>query len=105
MESFILQFVFGSAIFMEGCKDSLSIVISYISVVFAFGLNAIRLGFFFFESVFFFCIIYVGASQFVIIAMLVVGSSLWIVVLIVMVMDVRYVLYGSLLRSRIIQRL
>ncbi|CDL49776.1 FIG00638108: hypothetical protein [Escherichia coli ISC41] len=38
---------------MEGCKDSLPIVISYIPVAFAFGLNATRLGFSPLESVFF----------------------------------------------------
>lgn len=90
---------------MEGCKDSLPIVISYIPVAFAFGLNATRLGFSPLESVFFSCIIYAGASQFVITAMLAAGSSLWVAALTVMAMDVRHVLYGPSLRSRIIQRL
>lgn len=89
---------------MEGCKDSLPIVISYIPVAFAFGLNATRLGFSPLESVFS-CIIYAGASQFVITAMLAAGSSLWVAALTVMAMDVRHVLYGPSLRSRIIQRL
>lgn len=92
--------------FMEGCKDSLPIVISYIPVAFAFGLDATRLGFSPLESVFFSCIIYAGASQFVITAMLAAGRSLWIgFALIVMAMDVRHVLRGPSLRSRIIQRL
>lgn len=54
----------------EGVKDSLPIVISYLPVAFAFGLNATRLGFTPLESLFFSCIIYAGASQFVITAML-----------------------------------
>lgn len=66
MESPTPQPAPGSATFMEGCKDSLPIVISYIPVAFAFGLNATRLGFSPLESVFFSCIIYAGASQFVI---------------------------------------
>ena len=70
MESPTPQPAPGSATFMEGCKDSLPIVISYIPVAFAFGLNATRLGFSPLESVFFSCIIYAGASQFVITAML-----------------------------------
>lgn len=65
MESPTPQPAPGSATFMEGCKDSLPIVISYIPVAFAFGLNATRLGFSPLESVFFSCIIYAGASQFV----------------------------------------
>ena len=77
MESPTPQPAPGSATFMEGCKDSLPIVISYIPVAFAFGLNATRLGFSPLESVFFSCIIYAGASQFVITAMLAAGSSLW----------------------------
>ena len=85
----------------EGLKDSLPIVISYIPVAFAFGLNATKLGFTPLESLFFSCIIYAGASQFVIVAMLAAGSSLWVAALTVMAMDVRHVLYGPSLRSRI----
>lgn len=85
----------------EGIKDSLPIVISYIPVAFAFGLNATKLGFTPLESVFFSCIIYAGASQFVITTMLAAGSALWVAALTVMAMDVRHVLYGPSLRSRI----
>lgn len=94
-----------SATFLEGFKDSLPIVLSYVPVAFAFGLNATRLGFTPLESVFFSCIIYAGASQFVITAMLAAGSSLWIAALTVMAMDVRHVLYGPSLRSRILRPL
>ena len=62
-----------AATLAEGLKDSLPIVISYIPVAFAFGLNATKLGFTPLESLFFSCIIYAGASQFVITAMLAVG--------------------------------
>ncbi len=53
---------------MEGCKDSLPIVISYIPVAFAFGLNATRLGFSL-ESVFF-LLHHLCRREFVITAML-----------------------------------
>lgn len=89
------------ATWREGCKDSLPIVISYIPVAFAFGLNATKLGFTPLEALFFSCIIYAGASQFVITAMLAAGSTLWVAALTVMAMDVRHVLYGPSLRSRI----
>lgn len=96
---------FRPATLPEGVKDSLPVVLSYLPVAFAFGLNATRLGFTPLESVFFSCVIYAGASQFVITAMLAAGSSLWVAALTVMAMDVRHVLYGPSLRSRIIQRL
>lgn len=89
----------------EGVKDSLPIVISYLPVAFAFGMNATRLGFTPLESLFFSCIIYAGASQFVITTMLAAGSSLWVAALTVMAMDIRHVLYGPSLRSRITSHL
>lgn len=94
-----------SATFLEGIKDSLPIVLSYVPVAFAFGMNATKLGFTPLESVFFSCIIYAGASQFVITTMLAAGSALWVAALTVMAMDVRHVLYGPSLRSRILQPL
>lgn len=94
-----------AATLAEGIKDSLPIVLSYVPVAFAFGINATKLGFTPLESVFFSCIIYAGASQFVITALLAAGSSLWVAALTVMAMDVRHVLYGPSLRSRILQPL
>ncbi|ROR05777.1 AzlC family ABC transporter permease [Erwinia sp. JUb26] len=89
----------------EGVTDSLPIVIGYVPVAFAFGLNATKLGFTPLEAIFFSCIIYAGASQFVITALLSAGASLWIAALTVMAMDVRHVLYGPSLRQRISQKL
>lgn len=93
------------ATWLEGLKDSLPIVISYIPVAFAFGLNATKLGFTPLESLFFSCIIYAGASQFVITALLAAGTSLWVAALTVMAMDIRHVLYGPSLRVRITKTL
>lgn len=89
----------------QGVIDSLPIVIGYLPVAFAFGLNATKLGFTPLEAVFFSCIIYAGASQFVITALLSAGASLWIAALTVMAMDVRHILYGPSLRQRITQKL
>ncbi|PWW12563.1 AzlC family ABC transporter permease [Mangrovibacter plantisponsor] len=94
-----------TATWAEGCKDSLPIVISYLPVAFAFGLNATKLGFTPLEATFFSCIVYAGASQFVITAMLSAGSALWVAALTVMAMDVRHILYGPSLQSRIRTRL
>ncbi|WP_058913440.1 AzlC family ABC transporter permease [Entomohabitans teleogrylli] len=93
------------ATLLEGFKDSLPIVISYLPVAFAFGLNATKLGFTPLESLFFSCIIYAGASQFVITALLSAGSSLWVAAMTVMAMDVRHILYGPSLKTRIVTRL
>lgn len=94
-----------TATLAEGIKDSLPIVLSYVPVAFAFGMNATKLGFTPLESVFFSCIIYAGASQFVITTLLAAGSALWVAALTVMAMDVRHVLYGPSLRSRILHPL
>ncbi len=90
------------ATFFEGVFDSLPIVIGYLPVAFAFGLNAVKLGFTPLESLFISCIIYAGASQFVITTLLSTGTSLWVAALTVMAMDVRHLLYGPALRHRII---
>lgn len=91
--------------FWQGVADSLPIVIGYLPVAFAFGLTAVKLGFSPLESFFFSCVIYAGASQFVITALLSAGMSLWIAALTVMAMDVRHVLYGPSLRHRIVSRM
>ena len=89
----------------EGLVDSLPIVIGYLPVAFAVGLNATRLGFTPLEAIFLSCVIYAGASQFVITALLSAGASLWVAALTVMAMDVRHVLYGPSLRQRCLQAL
>lgn len=76
MENPVPQSKSCSTTLTEGFKDSLSIITDCIPVTFAFGLNATRLGFTPVESVFFSCIIYVGASQSVTTIMLTAGSSL-----------------------------
>ncbi|WP_086113721.1 AzlC family ABC transporter permease [Xenorhabdus beddingii] len=91
--------------FKEGIFDSLPIAIGYIPIAFAFGLSAVKLGFTPLEAIFFSCVIYAGASQFVITALLSAGMSLWISALTVMAMDIRHILYGPALRYRIKQTL
>ncbi|SFN50656.1 4-azaleucine resistance probable transporter AzlC [Xenorhabdus japonica] len=91
--------------FKEGVFDSFPIAIGYIPISFAFGLSAIKLGFTPIEAIFFSCVIYAGASQFVITALLSAGVSLWISALTVIAMDIRHILYGPALRHRIKQAL
>lgn len=91
--------------FAQGITDSLPIVIGYLPIAFAFGLSAVKLGFTPAESLLFSILIYAGASQFVITALLSAGMSLWVSALTVMAMDVRHVLYGPSLRNRIAGKL
>ncbi|WMQ74657.1 MAG: Inner membrane protein YgaZ [Sodalis sp.] len=81
------------ATFHQDMKDSLPIVIRYMPMVFAFGLNTEKFGLtplkVVLKVLFIFCIIYVGASQFVITILFSAGVLLWIAVLTVMAMDVR----------------
>jgi len=91
--------------FAQGINDSLPIVIGYLPIAFAFGLSAVKLGFTPAESLLFSILIYAGASQFVITALLSAGMSLWVSALTVMAMDVRHVLYGPSLRNRIVGKL
>ncbi|SFU96064.1 4-azaleucine resistance probable transporter AzlC [Xenorhabdus koppenhoeferi] len=91
--------------FKEGIFDSFPIAIGYIPISFAFGLSTGKLGFTPLEARFFSCIIYAGASQFVITALLSAGMSLWASALTVMAMDIRHILYGPALRYRIKQTL
>ncbi|MFZ4835537.1 AzlC family ABC transporter permease [Rouxiella sp. Mn2063] len=93
------------ATFRQGIIDSLPIVIGYLPIAFAFGLSAVKLGFSPIESLLFSMIIYAGASQFVITALLSAGMSLWVCAFTVMAIDVRHVLYGPSLRNRLITRL
>lgn len=93
------------ATFAQGVLNSLPIVIGYLPVAFAFGMNAVKLGYSPWEAVYMSCIIYAGASQFVITALLSAGMSIWVAAFTVMAMDVRHVLYGPALRHRILQRL
>ncbi|CQI97734.1 putative amino acid transporter [Yersinia rohdei] len=94
-----------TATFAEGITDSLPIVIGYLPVAFAFGLSSVKLGFSSWEAIFFSCIIYAGASQFVITALLSAGMSLWVSALTVMAMDIRHILYGPALKHRIVGKL
>ncbi|WP_269129844.1 AzlC family ABC transporter permease [Rouxiella badensis] len=91
--------------FVQGVFDSLPIVIGYLPVAFAFGLSAVKHGFTPLESLLFSILIYAGASQFVITALLSAGMSLWVSALTVMAMDVRHVLYGPSLRNRLGSRI
>lgn len=87
--------------FFAGMKDASVIVLTYLPVAFAFGVAAVNYGFSAWEALFLSCTIYAGASQFLIIALLASGSSLWLAAITVIALDLRHVLYGPALYHHI----
>lgn len=91
--------------FFQGAKDSQVIIFTYLPVSFAFGVSATQFGFSTFEAVFLSCTMYAGASQFLVVALLASGSSIWMAALTVIALDIRHVLYGPALHNLIQDRL
>lgn len=83
--------------FFDGVKDALVIVFTYLPVSFAFGVSAVSLGFTPWEALFLSSTMYAGASQFLVVALLASGSSIWMAALTVIALDIRHVLYGPAL--------
>lgn len=83
--------------FFDGVKDALVIVFTYLPVSFAFGVSAVSLGFSQWEALFLSSTMYAGASQFLVVALLASGSSIWLAALTVIALDIRHVLYGPAL--------
>lgn len=93
------------ATFWNGVKDAQAIMLTYLPVSFAFGVSASQFGFSAFEALFLSCTMYAGASQFLVVALLASGSSIWLAALTVIALDIRHVLYGPALNFLIQDRL
>ena len=91
--------------FWQGAKDSQSIIFTYLPVSFAFGVSATQFGFSAWEALFLSCSMYAGASQFLVVALLGSGTSIWMTALTVIALDIRHVLYGPALQNLIQDRL
>ena len=83
--------------FFDGMRDASVIMLSYLPVAFAFGVAAVNYGLSTLEALFLSATIYAGASQFIVIALLYAGSSIWIAAATVIMLDLRHVLYGPAL--------
>lgn len=94
-----------TATFWQGAKDSQAIVLTYLPVSFAFGVSASQFGFTPWEAFFLSCSMYAGASQFLVVALLASGSSIWLTALTVIALDIRHVLYGPALYNLIPKKL
>ena len=71
--------------FLDGARDALVIVFTYLPVAFAFGVAAIGFGFNSWEALFLSSTIYAGASQFIVIALLASGTSIWVAAITVII--------------------
>ena len=91
--------------FWQGAKDSQAIIFTYLPVSFAFGVSATQFGFSAWEALFLSCSMYAGASQFLVVALLGSGTSIWMTALTVIALDIRHVLYGPALQNLIQDRL
>lgn len=91
--------------FFQGAKDSQVIIFTYLPVSFAFGVSATQFGFTPWEALFLSCTMYAGASQFLVVALLASGSSIWMAALTVIALDIRHVLYGPALYNLIQDKL
>ncbi len=67
--------------FWQGAKDSQAIIFTYLPVSFAFGVSATQFGFNAWEALFLSCSMYAGASQFLVVALLGSGTSIWMTAL------------------------
>ena len=91
--------------FWQGAKDSQAIIFTYLPVSFAFGVSATQFGFTAWEALFLSCSMYAGASQFLVVALLGSGTSIWMTALTVIALDIRHLLYGPALQNLIQDRL
>ena len=94
-----------AASFWQGAKDSQAIIFTYLPVSFAFGVSATQFGFSAWEALFLSCSMYAGASQFLVVALLGSGTSIWMTALTVIALDIRHLLYGPALQNLIQDRL
>lgn len=91
--------------FWQGAKDSQAIIFTYLPVSFAFGVSATQFGFTAWEALFLSCSMYAGASQFLVVALLGSGTSIWMTALTVIALDIRHLLYGPALQNLIQDKL
>ncbi|MCQ9616255.1 AzlC family ABC transporter permease [Paenalcaligenes niemegkensis] len=83
--------------FVRGLRDSLSIAIGYVPVAISFGLAAIHADIAPFMAVLFSLMIYAGASQFILVALIAQQTWFLSVVAIICLMNLRHLFYGPAL--------
>ncbi len=80
--------------FIKGLKDSLPLLGGYIPVAISFGIIATQASFSPLEATLISLFIYAGASQFLLVAMVASGASLWLAVLMTLLINARHLVYA-----------
>ncbi|MCL5424119.1 MAG: AzlC family ABC transporter permease [Gammaproteobacteria bacterium] len=84
---------------LRGVREAIPLLGGYIPVSLSFGVVASQAGFSMWEAAAISALIYAGASQFLFVGMIAVGSPLWLVVAMTLLINVRHVVYGPNLAS------
>jgi len=87
--------------FVRGLVTSLSIAAGYVPIAFSFGLAALQAGLSPFITILTSVVVYAGASQFVLIALLTSGAGWFTTVPTVLLMNARHLFYGPALLTRL----
>ncbi len=90
--------------FRSGARASLGVTIGYVPVGIAFGIAAARAGFSALEAALLSAVIYAGASQFLVIALLGTGAPLIVTALSIMATNLRHVLYAPAILEKARER-
>lgn len=92
--------------FLAGLRDSLSIALGYIPVAVSFGLAAIYAGMTPLFALLTSLLVYAGASQFILVSLVLAGGSPLSIIGIVLLMNLRHLFYGPsvLARMQLVQR-
>ena len=80
--------------FVRGLRDSMAIMLGYLTMATSFGIAAIQVGVAPWMAVVISIITFTGAGQFVLVALLGSGASAWTIVTTVVLMNVRHLFYG-----------
>jgi len=86
---------------VKGLTDSLSIGAAYLPIAFSFGLAALEAGFSPAAAVLLSALVFAGASQFVMLALMATGTGMMAVVVTVLLMNVRHLFYGPALLAKL----
>lgn len=87
----------GRQAFIRGLCDSLAIVLGYLPMAISFGIAAMQAGVAPWMAPILSIVMYAGAGQFVLVALLASGASAWAIVTTVMLVNVRHLFYGPAL--------
>ncbi|UAS30920.2 AzlC family ABC transporter permease [Staphylococcus pseudintermedius] len=83
--------------FKQGIRDCLPTVLGYAGVGFSFGIVSVASGFNILEILLLSLLVYAGAAQFIIIALIAVQTPIWVIVLTAMIVNSRMFLLSMTL--------